>query len=519
MINSYNNRPLVGALGIFLIIVIIELLAIFSGNAGGFSYTLDDPYIHLALSENILQGHYGVNMQEYSSPSSSILWPFLLLPVVIFPHADLILLFLNVSCSLACITVFYSILLTIDTATVGEPISNKAYFLLLAFFILVSNLVGLNFLGMEHVIQLLAVLLIILGIFKFNQQGVITKVTWLAIIIAPLIRYECLAVSGAALLYFFWHRHYVKTVAVGFMIIFLLAAFSFFLLAIGQEYLPSSILVKSAVVNSGIDKLTVNLKKNFVYPQAWIMLFGMMILLFKSASASLALADRKLAVVSALAVFFHLMVGRFGWYFRYEIYMWIMEILVLVYLHRQYLKQVIVEKRKKPILILALVFFIPVEFHIESIVYGYRASGNIYYQQYQMHRYITDYYQDSVAVNDLGWVSYNNDNYVLDLWGLASREAHELRTHSHDVQWLVDIVNKHDVGLIMIYQNHKYFPEVPEQWIKIGQLKLKDRKFTVSDTTVNFYASHQQQVGKIEKTLKAFIATLPEGSYFEFSKR
>ena len=368
MNSEKKTQPLIWAIAVFLAVVILDLIVIFAGNGGGFSYTLDDPYIHLALSENILRGHYGVNIQEYSSPASSIIWPILLLPVVLFPHADLLLLLVNVCVSLGCISVIHSILIKIDKTSVGEPISSKAHFLLLIFFILASNLIGLNFLGMEHVVQLLAVLLILIGILHFNQTGVVITVTWLAIILAPLIRYECMAVSGAALLYFFLHGKYVKTIGAGIVIVLLLAAFSIFLLSIGQEYLPSSVLVKSAVVQSGFEKLSVNLKKNFVYPQAWIMLMGMVILLRHAFAKSRELSERKLAAVSASAVFFHLMVGRFGWFFRYEIYMWIMEILVLIYLNRHYLKQVLAEKRKMPIFVLTLIFLIPIEFHIESIV-------------------------------------------------------------------------------------------------------------------------------------------------------
>ncbi|MBN2327748.1 MAG: hypothetical protein JXR73_11395 [Candidatus Omnitrophica bacterium] len=54
-------------------------------NHGVFCYTLDDAYIHLALSENIIHGHYGINPGECSSPSSSILWPFLLAPWALTP--------------------------------------------------------------------------------------------------------------------------------------------------------------------------------------------------------------------------------------------------------------------------------------------------------------------------------------------------------------------------------------------------------------------------------------------------
>ena len=40
--------------------------------------TLDDPYIHLAVADQILAGGYGVNNGDLSSPSSSIIWPYLM---------------------------------------------------------------------------------------------------------------------------------------------------------------------------------------------------------------------------------------------------------------------------------------------------------------------------------------------------------------------------------------------------------------------------------------------------------
>ncbi len=55
-------------------------------NDGTFVYALDDPYIHLDLAKQIATtGVYGVNPGEISSPSSSILWPFLLVPFALTP--------------------------------------------------------------------------------------------------------------------------------------------------------------------------------------------------------------------------------------------------------------------------------------------------------------------------------------------------------------------------------------------------------------------------------------------------
>ena len=50
---------------------------------------------------------------------------------------------------------------------------------------------------------------------------------------------------------------------------------------------------------------------------------------------------------------------------------------------------------------------------MDSIILPRSSPGNIYYQQQQMHRFAADYYKGNVAVNDLGWVAYKNDNYKM----------------------------------------------------------------------------------------------------------
>lgn len=49
------------------------LAALIVLRTGGLAYTLDDPYIHLSLAEEILHGNYGINPGEAASPSSSML--------------------------------------------------------------------------------------------------------------------------------------------------------------------------------------------------------------------------------------------------------------------------------------------------------------------------------------------------------------------------------------------------------------------------------------------------------------
>ena len=46
---------------------------------GSYVAPQDDPYIHLAMAERMAAGYYGINVGEASSPSSSLLWPVLLM--------------------------------------------------------------------------------------------------------------------------------------------------------------------------------------------------------------------------------------------------------------------------------------------------------------------------------------------------------------------------------------------------------------------------------------------------------
>jgi hypothetical protein len=55
---------------------VISITLLLIGRRTGFAsiYSIDDPYIHLAVGEEILRGNYGVNPAEPASASSSILF-------------------------------------------------------------------------------------------------------------------------------------------------------------------------------------------------------------------------------------------------------------------------------------------------------------------------------------------------------------------------------------------------------------------------------------------------------------
>jgi hypothetical protein len=148
---NYTQTPLFIGISFLLLVILIELFAIMLLNNGFFVYTLDDPYIHMALSENIKNGHYGVSISEFSAPSSSILWPFIIAPFSSFQYFPFMA---NVAAAILTVFIFMKIL----NASLGisdKHIRKVLISSLLILLILVTNIVGLIFTGMEHSLQLL----------------------------------------------------------------------------------------------------------------------------------------------------------------------------------------------------------------------------------------------------------------------------------------------------------------------------------------------------------------------------
>src|SRR5260221_388102 len=205
---SNLNRTLLLVLCIVLGAVGAELSAILFINSGHLVYTLDDAYIHLSLAENILHRHYGVNPGEACSPSSSILWPFLLAPVAGSDLGALAPLVMNCLASLGTVFLFWSIAcvaLQNDQAGARRSTAFPAFVVLLL--VVATNLIGLIFTGMEHSLQVFFVTLIVWGLIQESRTG---KAEWwlvVALVLAPLVRYECLAISAPGLVYLFVRKH------------------------------------------------------------------------------------------------------------------------------------------------------------------------------------------------------------------------------------------------------------------------------------------------------------------------
>ncbi|MFT3857747.1 MAG: hypothetical protein QM742_09700 [Aquabacterium sp.] len=224
--------------GLLAILVVLSIRA-----AGDLTYSLDDPYIHLALARLIQQGSYGINPGEWASPSSSVLWPFLLAlaPARWLEWAPLAL---NALACLLSVQVLRKVLEEAGLPSWVQVLGS----VVLGFGL---NLFGLAMTGMEHSLQVLLVWVIAWRMVAQRYDGLF----YVALCLAPLVRYECLAISLPCAAWAWRSGDKVRPVVCVGLLLAVLAAFSFTLHGWGLPWLPASVLAKS-----GDRSLLVNVK-------------------------------------------------------------------------------------------------------------------------------------------------------------------------------------------------------------------------------------------------------------------
>jgi hypothetical protein len=218
-------------------------------------------------------------------------------------------------------------------------------------------------------------------------------------------------------------------------------------------------------------------------------------------------AERLLAGCFSLAVLLHLVIGKEG---RYIVYIWAASLFIFLFLYREWIFKTITKIGfLKTTLFSSALTVLVSYYYILSILTIPISSNNIYEQHYQMHRFVSDYYKKPVAVNDLGYVSFNNNNYVLDLVGLASQEALDYSQTRKTSEWIDTLSRKYNVELAMIYDD--WFDTIPGSWYKTAELHLGKIKMASSRDKVSFYLLDIEKKGEVIYLLRKFRETLPEG--------
>ncbi|MEZ2346031.1 hypothetical protein [Terriglobus sp. RCC_193] len=495
-------------IGAYLTAVAVTLVIVLL-HAPHFSYTLDDPYIHLALAQNIAAGHYGINPGETTSPSSSVLWPLLLAPLSRTVVGEWVPLVLNMVFSLGtCILLGRWLEPRLRSAGFGNlPIAGFAICLVLA-----ANMPGLTMTGMEHSFQVLLVVACVIAIFHGYEGDSIPWPYLAAAALAPAVRYENVVYTGSVCAVLLFKRRYGAALTVFAVSLLPLIGLGLFLHAHGLPPFPNSVMAKGGMHASGGDtgglahlaELTVeNAKGLFLRPSRRV-IFGCLVAIATSCiylRRRYAMWPMMTVLLAAVAM---ALVGPYDWFFRYDVALRIFVLLLALGLLFHAMKG---QRLLAPVVwllaLLSAVAFVP------PLLGSPGGSLEIARQQYEMHRFVQQLGSENVAVNDLGWVSLNARGkfYILDLIGLANLET--LREANRDTAWLDRVTREHNVGLVMIYAS--WFDDPPPGWIKLGVLHQSPQRFDspIATIGVDFYATSPAAARRLQPQFEAFRRTLP----------
>jgi len=506
---------------LFLILCAVLFAQVCRINGGRFTYTLDDAYIHLALAENIAQGNYGLNLNEMSAPASSILWPFLMAPFVWLGLAEYAPIVINIV--LAAVTLVVCARFIGDTLSdAGERRRNALVAVGLICLIPLLNLAALAFTGMEHSLQVLLSILLLLALVRESKTGDVTPMLFGALILGPLVRYENVALSAPALLYLLLRRHFRFAIGAGLVMALSLGGFSLFLLGNGLAYLPTSVMAKSDAASTGgkLAAVLANLHFNIRNRQGTVLAVMLVFMLAAWLWNQPKERGRQwLAAWGCVAAGVHLLGGSFGWFARYEMYILSISILLLFYLFRAGLIGVL---DRAPVwrsaLVLAAAVVVIGGPYLRRVLITPLAASNIYEQHAQMQRFVKDYWKQPLAAMDVGFVSYGHDYHVLDLRGLGSLEALRCFEHRDELgsEWMEELTTRYGTKLAILYKF--YYHTFPESWTVLGELHLGRPRVIAAFPVVTFYATDKEAVPELHGLLEEFAQTLPPGVRFTFGR-
>lgn len=507
--------PLVAITPPLILLVLVGLMT-----GWQFVYTLDDPYIHLALAKGVHNFHYGINASEYSAPSSSVLWPFLMAPFASTKGFWLAPLVVNLACLVGTILVLQRLLLSRFRA--GWLTS----WVLASFVAFCLNIYGLVFTGMEHSLQVLLVAIIAASLAE-RWSGF---PLWASLFLLPLIRYEGLAISIPAICYLGFQGPVARARALttGLLLVAALVLFSVFLGSLGLGYLPSSVFAKQSATTSGsVLGLVRSIAGSAIGNMYSLPTFTVFSLAFFSGFAAWQRNWFRVLMLLLAPVALHLCLGRNGWFGRYEVFILLYVLILAADLWigdadalaqgadasapRQ-TRSVSDFFKKQALFPLVVVFVIGTRPLWQSTLLTPAAARNIQDQQVQMALIASKYLDKSVAVNDLGAVALSSRQYVLDLWGLGSYEALSLRKdpESDPRLWIPRLMADKKVEHAIVYDS--WFPVTPDNWIKVAELKLSGRKITPASDVVAFYATSPGSAQTMSDAISRYVSDHPSNT-------
>ena len=228
-----------------------------------------------------------------------------------------------------------------------------------------------------------------------------------------------------------------------------------------------------------------------------------------------------LLIIFLGASILHLAFAAVGWFYRYEAYLVALGVLVNGMLLWQVFSASANSEARRgiryglaagvlPVLLVAALF--------ATIKQGARAlretpqvTTNIYDQQYQMARFLRDYYQGTtVAANDIGAINVLADIKCLDVFGLASMEVAKAKLeNTYNARRIYEMGKDSNAQIAIVYDEGCTVRRAPPQWMWGRRMAHQINLICASDR-VQFYAINPSEAVNLAPTWNAF-RSLPPG--------
>lgn len=523
------------AIGLFLLPVLFIEAMILADTNGTFMYPVDDTFIHLAIAKNFaFHGVWGISAHEFASASSSILYPLILTGILKIVGLHTIIPFLV---NLVAAT---GLLIVVRSWLQRQEISPANQLWVLAGLIFFTPLPVLAMSGMEHTIQLLFCFLFIwsfadnLGRLVESREKESTMKEWkfpssvfIYAFLLTLTRYEGMTIIGISCLILLAYRRWWLAFQLGMAGFLPILVFGIISLYMGSFFIPNSVLLKSGAPPFTVDGIlnyftdvwfeklsSSGVGYNMIGTQRLLFILPITYLVFHEHIRK-TLVYRYILIILMAATLLHLSVAAIVRFPRYEAYLVGCSSIVIGSLIVKYGRAVMAGPVGKAGWVaygVGILLIYPLFFRSTSAFTNVSTqSQNIYGQQYQMGRFLHNYYNTvPVAFNDIGAASMLTEGKNVDFWGLGNLDVtRSIKQNYYGPDFLNWLSKRDSVKIAVLFE--RYFPPaLLYQWDKVASWQVPNN-IICADDSVSFYAVDKLSEAALRKNLHDFELSLPHG--------
>ncbi len=488
--------------------VAVGLLLAGCRHDGIFILPIDDAYIHLAVAKHLaVDGVWGVTTAGFTASVSSIAWSLLIAamfkvtgPSVVVPIG------INIAAAAAT-------LIVADARLRRARVGSAWRAAVLQAIVFCTPLPTLVVLGMEHVVQVLVVLALVVHVSSTiapaEDRAPADAAGGILAFLATAVRYDAILVvivAAVALLVARKRRAAMCIAAGGLLPI---AAFGIAAAAHGWPPIPTSVLIRLPLMSEPRSPLRAaahflgyrGLRTLTHEPAlASLLMAGTFLLFVRSRSRRTAWDERQwLLAMFAATLFLHVQYAAVGWLFRYDAYLVVMGFVAIAVAAEDFLFRVPAPLAAAG----AAVALVALGGRgLQGLQQVRAASADQFASRHQAVRFLSGFYNSAtVEIGDIGELCYVTDVRLVDVNGLGSLHlVKSILATEENSPALADVRNA-AANADLVVTNLAAVP--PVGWQLAGCWATADDE-GCRDAYYQFYARRGRDAGRLTSALRTF---------------